>query len=105
MGQSTRQRKELLLSTGIYRTLARVESFLLRDRLGLDEPQRALDALERERLSPLIRGMALVSLLADLIEHKGLVFHTGVLELLDRQAGETAIPALECSVFVKGRWD
>jgi len=35
MGQSARQRKEILLSTGIYRTLARVESFLLRDRLML----------------------------------------------------------------------
>jgi CheY-like chemotaxis protein len=35
MGQSTRQRKEILLSNGIYRTLARVESFLLRDRLLL----------------------------------------------------------------------
>ena len=35
MAQSTRQRKEILLSNGIYRTLARVESFLLRDRLLL----------------------------------------------------------------------
>ena len=35
MAQSARQRKEILLSNGIYRTLARVESFLLRDRLLL----------------------------------------------------------------------
>lgn len=35
MAQSARQRKEILLSNGIYRTLARVESFLLRDRLML----------------------------------------------------------------------
>jgi len=35
MSQSARQRKEILLSNGIYRTLARVESFLLRERLML----------------------------------------------------------------------
>jgi len=69
-------------------------AFLLRDRLEIDDPEHALAVLERERLSPLIRGMALLSLLADLIESKGLGFHTGVLDLLDRQAGETAIPAL-----------
>jgi hypothetical protein len=69
-------------------------AFLLRDRLGVDDPQRALSILERERLSPLIRSIALVSLLADLIIAKQIVFHRQALELLDRQAGETKLPAL-----------
>jgi hypothetical protein len=68
-------------------------AFLLRDRLALDDPQRAFEALERERLSPLIRGMALISLLADLIQHKKAKFHREVLALLDRQNQEAHLPA------------
>jgi CheY-like chemotaxis protein len=53
MGQSTRQRKELLLSTGIYRTLARVESFLLRDRLLLRTGRSGREILHQaERALP-----------------------------------------------------
>jgi len=69
-------------------------AFLLRDRLQIDDPDRAFDALKNERLSGLIRGMALVSLLADLIENKKIGFHRQVLKLLDRQADETDLPAL-----------
>jgi len=69
-------------------------AFLLRDRLGIEDPGRTLTVLQQERLSPLIRGMALVCLLADLIENRDIKFHRQVLELLDRQAGEAALPAL-----------
>lgn len=61
-------------------------AFLLHDRLQLDEPGRALAVLEQERLSPLIRGVALVSLLVDLIEQRQLDWHHQVLNLLDSQA-------------------
>ena len=69
-------------------------AFLLRDRLQVDDPRRAFEVLKNERLSSLIRGMALVSLLADLIENKNIKFHEQVLELLDHQAEETDLPAL-----------
>jgi hypothetical protein len=69
-------------------------AFLLRDRLEIDKPKSALEILRRERLSPLVRSLAMVSLLADLIETRNIKFHRQVLELLDRQAEETAFPAL-----------
>jgi hypothetical protein len=68
--------------------------FLLHDRLQIDDPDRAFEVLKQERLSPLIRGMALVLLLSDLIENKKIKVHDQVLELLDRQAEETTLPAL-----------
>jgi len=68
-------------------------AFLLHERLQIDDPERALAVLERERLSPLVRGMALASLLADLIQHKALKFHEQVLKLLERQAEDTTLPA------------
>jgi RNAse (barnase) inhibitor barstar len=69
-------------------------AFLLHDRLRIDDTRRAFEILKRERLSSLIRGMALVSLLADLIESRGIKFHRKVLELLDRQTDEISLPAL-----------
>lgn len=69
-------------------------AFLLHDRLEIDDPKRALEILKRERLSPLVRSVALVCLLADLIENRSIKFHRQVLEFLDRQAEETALPAL-----------
>lgn len=61
-------------------------AFLLRDRLQLDEPARALLVLQQEHLSVLIRSLALASLLADLIESRRLTFHRRVVKLLDEQA-------------------
>ena len=49
MVQSVRQRKEILLSNGIYRTLARVESFLLRDRLLLRTGRSGREILHQAR--------------------------------------------------------
>lgn len=58
---------------------------LLRDQLGLDDPARSRTVLERERLSPLIRSLALFSLLADLLTTRNLKFHRTVLQLLVEQ--------------------
>ena len=69
-------------------------AFLLRDRLQLDQPQQALRALNQERLSSLIRGMALLSLLLDLIENRDAKFHQQALDSLAEQADDPAILAL-----------
>jgi hypothetical protein len=69
-------------------------SLLLRDQLGLDDPVNARKALEHERLSPLIRSMALLSLLADLLTTRNLKFHRTVQQLLAAQDRRTDIPAL-----------
>lgn len=67
---------------------------LLRDQLRLDDPVHARAALERERLSPLIRNLALLSLLADLLTNRNLKFHRTVQQLLADQDRRTDIPAL-----------
>lgn len=69
-------------------------AFLLRDRLQLDDPEQALAVLKQERLSVLVRSLALVSLLADLIQNRRLAFHRQVVALLDEQAGATDLPVL-----------
>lgn len=56
-------------------------ALLLRDQLSLDDPAHARTALERERLSPLIRSLALLSLLADLLTNRNLKFHRTVQQL------------------------
>ncbi len=69
-------------------------AFLLHERLNIGDPERALDVLRRERLSPLIRSMALLSLLLNLIEDRRLKFHDQVIGLLDQQASEPGLPAM-----------
>lgn len=69
-------------------------ALLLRDQLHLDEPKGALAVLKTERLSNLVRCLALASLLADLILNKDLKFHRQVLKDLDHQERDMALPAL-----------
>jgi len=69
-------------------------ALLLRDQLHLDEPQQAVNVLKLERLSNLIRSLALASLLVDLILNKDLGFHRSVLRELENQEQDTALPAL-----------
>jgi hypothetical protein len=69
-------------------------ALLLDERISILEPGRAYQVLGKERLSPLVRAMALVSLLCDLIERRDVVFHAGVEALLDNQSAETSFPAL-----------
>lgn len=69
-------------------------AFLLSEQLGLDDPEKALAALRHERLSPLIRSLALVSLLLDLLQNRKQALHRQVLKLLDDQAKTADFPAL-----------
>lgn len=69
-------------------------AFLLRDQLALDDPEKALELLRHERLSSLLRSLALVSLLLDLIQNRKLTLHRQALKLLDEQAQTADLPAL-----------
>lgn len=69
-------------------------ALLLRDQLHLDDPQQALAVLKSERLSNLVRCLAVASLLVDLILNKDMKFHHSVLKDLDAQERDTALPAL-----------
>jgi hypothetical protein len=69
-------------------------AFLLRDQLQLDRPDNALAVLRQERLSPLIRGLALVSLLLDLLQSRKLARHRQAIALLAEQAAGADLPAL-----------
>jgi hypothetical protein len=69
-------------------------AFLLRDQLGLDDPEKALELLRHERLSPLLRSLALISLLLDLIQNHKLTLHRLALKLLEEQAQTADWPAL-----------
>jgi hypothetical protein len=69
-------------------------ALLLHDQLQVDDRKHALAVLQSERLSNLVRGLALASLLADLILTKDLKFHRQVIKDLDHQERDTALPAL-----------
>ncbi len=69
-------------------------AFLLHERLQIDKPKEAYKVLQKERLSPLIRGMALVALLANLIQEQDVRFHMKTLTLLEKQVEEVNFPAL-----------
>jgi len=69
-------------------------AFLLQERLSLDTPTVALAVLQNERLSPLLRSLALFSLLMGLLLHKDLNFHQEVCQVLAQQTRETPFPAL-----------
>ncbi|MEI8374906.1 MAG: PglZ domain-containing protein [Planctomycetota bacterium] len=65
-------------------------AFLLANRCQIDQPAEARKVLLAEKLSPLVRSLALVSLLADLISGQNLGFHRGVLAAIDKEG--TASP-------------
>lgn len=69
-------------------------ALILRDQLHLDDPLQALTVLQNERLSNLLRCLALASLLVDLILKKDLKFHRTVMKELEKQEVDTALPAL-----------
>ena len=50
-------------------------AFLLADRCKLDSPEEAKKVLLSEKLSPLVRSMAMLSLLIDLLTHRKIAFH------------------------------
>lgn len=63
-------------------------AFLLHDRLKIGDPDQAKKVLLAEKLSPLIRSLALLSLLADLLTKQKIGFHKSVLEAIDKE-GDT----------------
>jgi hypothetical protein len=75
-------------------------ALILHDQLHLDDPRQALEVLKTERLSNLIRCLALTSLLIDLIlaikdgVADNIKFHQGVLKILEAQERDPALPAL-----------
>jgi hypothetical protein len=60
-------------------------AFLLADRCKIDEPEQAKKVLLTEKLSSLIRSMALLSLLIDLLTNHKKDFHKEVLQALDEE--------------------
>ena len=58
-------------------------TFLLADRLKLDQRDEAFKVLLKEKLSSLVRSMALLSLLTDLLVNRQKDYHKGVLSLID----------------------
>lgn len=60
-------------------------AFLLESQLKISDPIRAKEVLLTERLSPLIRTIALVSLCADLLTKQDIAFHKSVVAALDEE--------------------
>lgn len=60
-------------------------AFLLSDRLRIDQPEQAKQVLLSERLSSLVRSMALLSLLVDLLTDRKLAFHKQVWQALEAE--------------------
>jgi len=69
-------------------------TFLLKDQLHLDEPKCAIEALKNERLSNLVRSLALATLLVDLILSPVIAKHQKVLKLLEKQEQEAEFPVM-----------
>ncbi len=69
-------------------------TLLLREQLRLDDPKQALAVVKAERLSNLVRCLALASLLLDLILNKDLKFHRQVIKELETQENDLQLPAL-----------
>lgn len=59
--------------------------FLLADRFGIDRPEQAKKVLLSEKLSALIRSIALLSLLIDLLTNRNKDFHGEILRALDEE--------------------
>lgn len=63
-------------------------AFLLNGQLKIGDPDQAKKVLLAEKLSPLIRSLALLSLLADLLTKRSIDFHKSVLLAVDKE-GDT----------------
>jgi hypothetical protein len=69
-------------------------AFLLADRCKLDNPENARKVLLKEKLSSLIRSMALLSLLIDLMTNRKLPYHYDILRALDEEGAKGKEDAL-----------
>jgi hypothetical protein len=60
-------------------------TFLLAERLKLDTPENARKVLLKEKLSSLVRSMALLSLLIDLLMNRKMEYHKAILRELEEE--------------------
>lgn len=66
-------------------------AFLLADRCKLDVPEEAKKVLLSEKLSPLVRSMAMLSLLIDLLTHRKIAFHKEIIKnVWDEENGKAS---------------
>jgi PglZ domain len=63
-------------------------AFLLAGRLKIDEPEQAKKALLAEKLSSLIRSIALLALLIDLLTNRKREYHKAILNALDEEGAK-----------------
>ena len=72
-------------------------AFLLADRCKIDQPEQAKAALLAEKLSGLVRSLALLSLLIDLLTNRNTAFHKQILDALDEEGTKGELPGkIQC---------
>jgi len=69
-------------------------AFLLADRCKIDQPEQAKAVLLAEKLSGLVRSLALLSLLIDLLTNRNTAFHKQILDALDEEGTKGKADAL-----------
>jgi len=69
-------------------------AFLLADRCKIDQPEQARNVLLAEKLSRLVRSMALLSLLTDLLTNRNTTFHKQIIGALDDEGTKGKADAL-----------
>ena len=69
-------------------------AFLVADRCKIDEPAQARNVLLAEKLSGLVRSLALLSLLIDLLTSRNTTFHKQILDALDEEGTKGKADAL-----------
>ena len=69
-------------------------AFLLADRCKIDQPEQAKAVLLAEKLSGLVRSLALLSLLIDLLTNRKTAFHKQILDALDEEGTKGKADAL-----------
>ena len=69
-------------------------AFLLANRCKIDDPAHARDVLLNEKLSGLVRSLALLSLLIDLLTSRKTTFHKQILDTLDEEGTKGKTDAL-----------
>lgn len=67
-------------------------AFLLHEQLHIDDYKAAVEVLKHERLSGLVRSLALASLLVDLIQKPDWSRHQKILKLLEKQEQDAQSP-------------
>jgi hypothetical protein len=70
---------------------ARVK-LLFSELLGIHDRKKAIMVLKAEKLSPMVRSVAMAALLADLLANKGIDLHKEVLDILDQEEAELEPP-------------